>query len=142
MRIATWDKALMEYVEAQRDKPFEWAQHDCVSFMRGAVQAQLGEDIFKGIIPSYKTLKAGKTAYGRMIKKGQNYQTVLNSALVPCELLIPPRGSVVAKQTEDSASAVFGAALGIVVSRFAAFVGQNGLEFLPVGKDDEAWLVE
>jgi hypothetical protein len=142
MKITTWDKALMEYIEEQRDKPFEWITHDCVTFVRGACEAQLGEDIFEKVIPQYKTLKGGKGVYARLGKKNQNYQTVLNSVLKPCELLLPPRGSVIAKHTDNGMSAVFGAALGVVVSRFAAFVGDDGLEFLPVHKNDEAWLVE
>lgn len=142
MKIATWDKALMEYIEEQRNKPFEWITHDCVTFVRGACAAQLGQDVFATAIPEYKTLRGGKGVYARLAKKQQNYQTILNSVLKPSELVLPPRGSVIAKQTDNGASAVFGASLGVVVSRFAAFVGDNGLEFLPVHKNDEAWLVE
>ena len=142
MKIPTWDKALMEYIEEQRHKPFAWAEHDCVSFVRGACEAQLGVDPFIGQVPSYKTLKGGRGAYTRLTKRQVFYQTVLNRVLTRCEAALPPRGSIVARQTDSGAAEVFGAALGVVVSRHVAFVGENGLEFLPVSKNDEAWLVE
>ena len=142
MKINTWDQALMRYIEDCRNIPFEWGVHDCTVFVRGACEAQLGVDPFTSQVPNYKTLKGAKGAYTRLTTRNVVYQTILNRVLTPCEAVLPPRGSIVAKRTTEGAGAVLGAALGVVVSRHVAFVGDSGLEFYLSDPNDEAWLVE
>lgn len=132
----------MAYIEDCRDKPFEWAVHDCTVFVRGACQAQLGKDLFEGHVPSYKTIKGAKSAYGRLLGKSKSYKTILDAVLTPFQGVLAPRGSIVARQTTTGAGAVLGAALGVVVSRHVAFVGEQGLEFLLADPMDEAWVLE
>lgn len=142
MKVNTWDQNLMRYIDGCRDKPFEWGVFDCTVFVRGACEAQLGVDPFVGQVPEYKTLKGAKGSYSRLVARDVVYQTILNRVLEPHEGVLPPRGSVVARRGVSGAGEVLGAALGVVVSRHVAFVGENGLEFYLSDPNDEAWLVE
>lgn len=50
MRIQNWPRALDEYVQAARCRPFAWGAHDCCTFAAGAVQAITGRAV---ALPAY-----------------------------------------------------------------------------------------
>ncbi len=141
MRLATWDQNLMEYIEQKRNEPFAWGTHDCLTFISGAVEAMVGEDLFADEIYKYKDYKTGLSAYKRYKKAGKSYQTTLNRVLTPFEGRLAPRGSVVANIEIGGAAEVLGAALGIVVSDRAVYVGDDGLIFQRVSAETKSWLV-
>lgn len=141
MRLATWDQNLMRYIEQNRDQPFTWGKHDCLTFISGAVEAMVGENLFADEIYKYNDYKSGLAAYKRYKKAGKSYQTTLNRVLTPFEGRLAPRGSVVANIEIGGAAEVLGAALGIVVSDRAVYVGEDGLIFQTVSAETKAWLV-
>ena len=141
MRTATWDQDLMAYIEQKRDEPFVWGTHDCLSFVGGAIEAMTGENLLADEIYTYKDYKTGLSAYKRYKKAGKSYQTTLNRVLTPFEGRLAPRGSVVANIEIGGAAEVLGAALGIVVSDRAVYVGDDGLIFQKVSAETKAWLV-
>ena len=141
MRTATWDQDLMAYIESKRQEPFVWAEHDCLSFISGAVEVMVGENLFADDIYKYTDYKTGLSAYKRYKKAGKSYEATLNRVLTPFEGRLAPRGSVVANIEIGGAAEVLGAALGIVVSDRAVYVGDNGLIFQKVSAESKAWLV-
>lgn len=141
MKVNTWDQDLMRYIESKLHEPFDWGKHDCLTFISGAIEVQTGENPLKKEILKYKDAKSGISAYNRYRKAGKSYKTTLDSVLSRFEGVIPPRGSIVAHGGIEGLGEVFGAALGVMISNRAAYVGESGLVFLPFEKTQKAWLV-
>lgn len=45
MRREDWPERLSDYLESQRDVPFDWASHSCAAFAAGAVEAMTGQAV-------------------------------------------------------------------------------------------------
>lgn len=44
-RLPDWERRLVEYEEAIRDRPFRWGRHDCASATVGMLEAITGESL-------------------------------------------------------------------------------------------------
>jgi len=141
MKTSTWDMDLTKFIESKRDEPFEWRKNDCLTFICDAYKVQTGSDALHKEVYKYDCAKTGLSAYKRYIKAGKSYESTLNRLLTPFEGVLPPRGSIVANKDIDGAGEVLGAALGIVISTQAVYIGPDGLLFLNVKPDQKAWLV-
>lgn len=58
-------QALVAYLHARGSQPFDWAENSCVHFAAGAVEAQTGRDVLKGL-PTWKTERGAKLALARL----------------------------------------------------------------------------
>jgi len=142
MKVSTWDQKLNAYIESKRHEPFAWATNDCVAFVQGAAEAQLGTNPFDGRIPSYTDYKTAVRQYSYVKNSNSAWYDLLNDVFTRHHGLLPPRGSIVAKEVSNPAVRALGVGLGVVLDTRAAFVGDDGLVFVKVSKDDPAWLVE
>jgi hypothetical protein len=112
------DQALMAYLEAVRDRPFEWGAHDCCRFAAGAVEAMTGSNPMAEFLGTYSDRDSARAALTK-IGAGTLYHTLLAKF---GRSLHPSRA-----QRGDIAYAVHeGPTLGICLGQDCAFVGQQG----------------
>jgi hypothetical protein len=130
------------YIEDNRHKPFSWGTQDCLHFVNSGVDFQTGNAFEDQSLWDYNTEFGAVKAMLKFFKKhgvkdileffDSKYQRVDH---------LPQRGSIVAvEQKEDT---TIGYRLGFVVSYRGAFVGEDGLLFLPLNpKTDFYWKVK
>lgn len=127
MRVQGWESVLAGAVEAARERPFAWGQHDCATWafdVRAAIT---------GIArPAWSyTTEAG----GRRWMKRQGWNGFAEAATAilgdPVPVLTAQRGDIVLME------GAFGVCLGAQV----AFVAPVGLTFRPLRACTMAWRV-
>lgn len=130
--------ALTAYVESVKDTPFRWGQHDCVTFTNEALRIQTGAGYVENFDAIYHTPKMAHTTLLAHLgdEGGQTLLDALDSRLNRLKTTIPPKGSIVARKTDDG---VFGWALGVAMTHRAAFIGADGLAFVVMNCDDLFW---
>lgn len=111
-------EALMAYVEAVRDRPFEWGKHDCCCFAAGAVEAMTGQNPMAEFLGTYSDQESARAAL-REIGSGTLYHTLLSKFGRPLHPSRARRGDI-AYAVHD------GPTLGICLGQDCAFVGQEG----------------
>lgn len=123
---------LHSYLNSVRHKPFEWGVHDCVQFVKNAVEAQTKNKID---LPNYTNLRQAISLCKKVCIVSE-----LDGRFARCNH-IPPIGSIVAVQ--DTMRVNTGPRLGIVVSDKAAFVSPNGLVYQKLRPEtDLYWIVK
>lgn len=111
-------EALSAYIEAVRERPFEWGSWDCCHFAAGAVEAMTGENPMLEFLGSYSDEKSARAAL-KKLGAGTLYHTLLTKFGRPRH---PSRA-----QRGDIAYAVHaGPTLGVCLGQDCAFVGEHG----------------
>lgn len=127
MRVQGWEIALAAAVEAAKDRPFAWGQHDCATWafeVRAAIT---------GIArPAWSyTTEAG----GRRWMKRQGWNSFSEAATAilgdPVTPLLAQRGDIV----------LMAGAFGVCLGGQSAFVAPVGLSFRPLRHCIMAWRV-
>lgn len=127
-----WEVRLSEQIEAARERPFSWGEHDCATWAADVWAALTGEQS-----PAIAWRGRYKTALGAerfRRKAGYPSMEAAGMALLGEPLptpLLAQRGDVVFAQD----------AFGVCVGARAAFVGAKGLEFLRLRDCVLAWRV-
>lgn len=135
MRIDGWDTALTQELQAAANLPFEWGVHDCVSFPMAVIAKITGVDHMKTWRGTYKTAKGALGAIKRKTK-GRGLEAVADEIFERLSTtLLAQRGDLVVTDLE------FGATFGICAGRRCAFIGPNGLVFIPLARMRAAWRV-
>lgn len=130
MRLDGWDVRLAEEIEAARDKPFVYGEHDCLTWAFKVRAALTGTD--ESVIWAWRY----KTELGaaRLLKReGLDHLIDVGMAL-----LGKPLPSVLFAQRGDI---VFREAYGVCIGAQALYVGPEGLRALPLETADFAWRV-
>jgi hypothetical protein len=132
--------ALAGYLDAVRDKPFEWGIHDCMIFTNACVKAQTGSGFADDWASGYKTIRQCLVHHIIKLREvgARDIVEAIDKRLPRSAYKFAPRGSIVAMPAPESFT---GYALGVVVSHRAAFVGPDGLSFVTLSGDDIAWEV-
>ena len=135
MRLRGWEAILADQIEAARERPFSWGEHDCATFAFNVRAAITGVDdaaIWRG---RYKTELGGARFMKRngwaTLEQGAN--EVLGPALPA--VLLAQRGDIVLTISTN------GQSLGVCCGGKAAFVDQDGLKFWPLKDCARAWRV-
>jgi hypothetical protein len=130
-RFPDWEDRLSAWLEACAGVPFEYGRHDCCLFAAGAVQAMTGADFGKPFRGKYKT-EAG--ALKALKRRGfDSIEGPFTQALgAPVAVLMAGRGDIVSN----------GANIGVMWAGAALFVGESGLETVPVAELQRAWSVK
>ncbi len=108
----------MAYIEAVRDRPFEWGRHDCCCFAAGAVQAMTGRNPMAEFLGAYSDRESARLAL-REIGAGTLYHTMLTKFGRPLHPSRARRGDIAYAVHE-------GPTLGICLGQECAFVGEQG----------------
>lgn len=137
-RFYNWDIKLVEYIRAKRKEPFAWGGNDCLTFANNAVIAMRGNGFAGNYLGDYKTLRGAIGAYKRWLE-ASGCDTVIEGLDQQFERIkgLPPRGSIVAMPVNDGA--VFPYSIGVMVSQYAAFVGEEGLVMVTPDDSFLAW---
>lgn len=125
---------LEEYIEANRDKPFDWKTHNCLSFVAGYHQQRIkgkwysGFDDPKGALKLYRNLRRNSQYYDIL--------EAFDNIFDPQETLHPRDGFIVFRKGDGD---ILGGSFGLVYRNACVFVGDCGLEFLPPKLSDMYW---
>jgi len=129
MRIPTWEDALANYIAIKRHEPFEYGVNDCCLFAAGAVLEITGEDPMPEFRGKYYSLKGSLKAI-KEIGAG-TLEATLDGKFPEVEIGYAQRGDL----------AFFDGSVGVVISGFAYFASDDGLEKVPRAMWDKCWSV-
>lgn len=133
-RRADWEQRLVDFVEKNRARPYEYGSHDCLLMPAGAVLAVTGKDFGRGHRRKYKSA-ASASAYLRSL--GHDSPEAMLDGLFPVKPVgFAQRGDLV--MAEDGIPA-------LCMGGFALSVGSEGntegLVRVPRAQWVKAWAV-
>jgi hypothetical protein len=130
MKAPHWELRLAEAISAARHRPFAWGQHDCVTWAADTACAMLGVPSWADDWRGRYSTEIGAARHLKKLGFASLYDAGLARLGEPlANRLMAQRGDIV------FARAAFGVCVGIK----AAFVGQDGLEFLHLREVQAAW---
>lgn len=129
VRHSTWEQSLSEYIESKRHEPFEYGEHDCCTFISGAVEAMTGMDPMPEFRGKYDSLTSSIRAL-RDIGAG-DLESTIDSKFPEVAIGYAQRGDL----------AFFDDSLGIIMGSFAWFASDDGLERVPRSLWNKTWSV-
>lgn len=132
MRVQNWELLLQDQIDAARERPFEWGQHDCATWafeVRRVLTS--GPDIAAKWRGRYTTAlgckrQLSRLGYASMEEGGRD---LLGDPL--SAPLMAQRGDLVIGGPDQS--------FGVCVGATCAFLAEDGLEFLPLSECLFAW---
>ncbi len=132
------EKQLTAYLKEVNNRPFEWGVHDCLTFTNTAWHRMHGHGWGDDLLERY--MRDGKPLGRDAMRKeyGVNaLEDLLDARLAKLDH-IPPAGALIA--TRQARRWVTGVALGICTGRRGAFVGAEGLVFMPLTDIENGWV--
>ena len=144
MKKNSWEKDLELYIEDVRTKPFYWGSHDCVVFANQIVKVQTGKGFLDDDMPDYDTaIRANRTYQSILTKmKVTNLKEAIDTKLKRFIGIVPPKGSIVCKEYRQRIEYGIGYNLVVAIDTKAAFLSENGLEFIRIRAGDVFWTVD
>lgn len=123
-RKPDWNARLHAYVDSVKRSPFDWGEHNCASFVVGAVEAMTGERLVSGY--GFKTERGALSA---MKREGfDNLADMAASKLPEIHISKARIGDVAAIPTDTP----FGYALGIVNGEMIMALRPDGMGLAPL----------
>lgn len=137
LRHPLWEARLLEFVEANRDRPHEWGRWDCLLMTAAAVHAVTGKDHGRGHRGKYRSLAS---AYRHLHRLGfTSPETLLDSLFDEKPIGFAQRGDLVLCRTDSGNNP------GVCMGDFALVVAQAGERegLLPVHRAEwlKAWAI-
>lgn len=125
---------LQIYLRSCSDTQFKLGKHDCFTFTNNAYVAMTGEGWADEAFGNYegKTRKELSDYF-----KSTSLLDFINSKMTSCGLP-PPRGALVAIKAKRKK--IFTHSLGICNGSHCAFVGDVGIEYIPVEHVELGWV--
>lgn len=128
---------LKSYLKDVLGKPFELGSHDCIIFANTCWHKLFGYGWADQWLGTY--VKNGRWVPQSRLRAQMGFDTfeeAINSVMPRNLDRFPIRGSLVAVNTEEFYA---GLAVGIAVDHRAAFVGPEGLTYIPIADVDKVW---
>lgn len=140
MRLSSWSHNLEDFIDSLRDKPFSWGKNDCLTFANGSHIAMTGNALASDWVGGYSSAFGAKKRYLTLLKKQGSKSIIeaIDKRLQRLNTTLPPRGSIAARKADNP---VTGVSLGVCVGEKIAYVGDDGLVFMPPQNDDVYWAV-
>lgn len=138
-RHLDWPERLNAAVDARRETPFKWGEHDCCMLACSIIAELTGIDPASDLRGKYYT-RLGAT---RVLNRLGGVEVIADARTAEHgfkELKSPrfaQRGDLVLFDIPME-----GPALGICIGSRAVFTAPHGLSFVPVGECRRAWRVE
>lgn len=133
-------ESLTAYLKSVSDTPFRWGTHDCLIFSNAAFRAFHGHGWSEDWLGRY--MRDGRPLSRAALRKEYGWETL--EAAVDARLrritTFPPAGALVTTRAVQQGSFYLGQAFGIATGRHAAFVGGDGVLYLPVDTIHRAWI--
>lgn len=132
-RRQDWPERLFALIEARRDTPFAWGEHDCCSFAADAILEMAGTDPIADLRSDWDD----EVSALRLLKEHGGIETLATERLgPPIDPAFAQRGDVVLHMLTGRE------ALGVCVGdRFVAVADARGVEFAPMSHAVRAWRV-
>jgi len=129
---------LIDYVKAQRGKPFALGEHDCFTFTNGAWRAMHGHGYADKFVGRYASL--GKKAFAKLMWECFNTSDLIKALDVGLHRVetFPPKGALVA--SKNARPYLTGYALGLAMGVNAVFLGEDDMIYLPISEIEGAWV--
>jgi hypothetical protein len=127
MRFPNWPDLLAGFIEARRSRPFEWGANDCCLFAADWITLATGKDPASELRGKYSTaLEAHRyiAAAGGLVALVEEALTRNGFSKIDASLV--GRGDLIIRDGGD------GDCVGISIGSHAAFVGTDGLRFVPI----------
>ena len=115
-RYENWQQCLNKSVEAARERPFSWGEHDCCCFAATVVEAMTGEDPMADLRGTYADEQGAKLALKERAN-GTLYRTLQKRFGQPITPAWARRGDLV------YANGAQGPSVGVCLGEQSAFVG-------------------
>lgn len=133
MRLEGWEVRLAKAIEAARDTPFEWGQHDCATWVSDVRRDLTGLDAAAEWRSRYRTERGAARMMRRLgwQRISDGVTGVLGAPLATP--LLAQRGDVVLAGADD--------ALGVCLGAVAVFLAPDGLTERPITACRLAWRV-
>jgi hypothetical protein len=138
---------LNEYLKSVRDVPFQWGEHDCLTFTNDAFHAMYGEgwaDDWLGrymrdgeLLSRYQLIE--EFGFGKVL--GRAGTDLFNMAVdekltrINC---VPPLGALIT--TRKAQRWITGVAMGISTGTKGVFLSDEGVLYLPLDAVEKAWI--
>ncbi len=121
-----WEQRLAELIEKRRGQPFVWGKNDCLTFASEVEEAIVGRRSYGWALGTYQT---PRQAARNLIRSG--YRSTGNGFA----LLYPEQSPELARRGDFATiSQGLDEATGVVLGKTIAFVGGEGLTFLPASR--------
>lgn len=134
MRLPGWELRLFDAIERAASTPFEWGQHDCVTWAMDVRREITGEEI--AVAPWRGTYKTAAGARKALRKAG--WPDIEAAAH---DLLGPPLSTPLLAQRGDLLLTGEDPAIGVCVGSVGAFLSPEGLTPIPIADCRLAWRV-
>lgn len=132
LRKDGWETRLAELIESKRNIPFCWKTNNCLGFVAEAEIAVQGFTEF----PEALRPMTNKFSAMKIIKKNaDSLDDWIDKKYQRISILSAQRGDICMIETAE------GAAVGVCLGHNAAFIGKDGLEFMPMSLSIKAWRV-
>jgi len=132
-RADNWRTLLADFIEARRERAFEWGSHDCCLFAADWVALVTSRDPADEYRATYSSAKGAHEIYAKHGGVSALVKHCLRDAgfkRVPKEQA--SAGDLIVRESGQ------GKCVGIVLGLSSAFVGEDGLRFARTDEDPEA----
>lgn len=133
-RKPQWEPALSEYIVSCRQLPHQYGEHDCCTFISGAVMATCGVDPMAEFRGKYESILTAQKAL-KSIGAG-DLPSTLDGKFPSIPVSRAKQGDIVLTSDISDMDAS-----GVVTGRFAWFVSEEGLVSLPIRFWEKAWSI-
>lgn len=133
MRRPGWEVALEAAVEAARNRPFSWGDHDCATWAADVRRALTGDDAAAAWRGRYRTARGASVVMASL-----GWATLVDAATA---ILGAPLNSVGLAGRGDIVTDGESGALGVCLGRMSAYATTDGLTFRPTLDAAMAWRV-
>ena len=121
MRYPDWPVRLNEYIIAAEKLEFELGTHDCCTFAAGAIEAITGEDPMPEFRDQYNDWQSAEDALDE-IGYDNLYKTLTKKF----------GAAILGVKGQKGDLAFYEGSCGIVLGRFAMFLGEKGYAYVPL----------
>ncbi len=131
---------LTAYLKEVSNRPFAWGQHDCLIFTNTAWQHMHGRGWADDWLGRY--MNGARPRSRAQLRKEYGWQNLRDAVDARLRRIthFPPTGALVTTNDIPQGSFYLGVAFGIAVGARAAFVGMDGLVYLPLEHVQNAWV--
>ncbi len=131
MRYPDWPIRLNEYIAEAQKKEFKLGEHDCCTFAAGAVEAITGEDWMSEFRGHYDDWQSSEDALDE-IGYDNLYKTLTKKF----------GSAILGQKGRKGDLAFYEGSCGIVLGRYAIFLGENGYAYVLLRHLQRAWRIE
>ena len=141
IKYNNWESELINYILSVRERPFDWDGFHCLTFANGAILAQGGKGFTDPDFFNFKAAKGAFRSYKKLLRKYEkdDMAGLVDTVLTRHKNLMPPRGAIVGRQSEEFS--VAGISLGVSIGEMVAFLGAEKVVFSLPEDSDIFWVI-